>query len=222
LLGWHRPSHGDVLVEGHPLTGERQARLRNETAWVDPAVQLWNRSLLDNLRYGTSGVDPERIGEAVADAALQSVLERLPDGLQTRLGESGALVSGGEGQRVRLGRAFLRPGVRLAVLDEPFRGLDREHRRRLLQRARTLWSDATLLCITHDVGETLGFSRVLVLKDGRIVVDGEPAALARDPATHYAGLLALEDEVRDKLWTGPGWRRVWMRDGKLAPEEARA
>src|SRR6185503_5349512 len=91
-----------------------------------------------------------------------SILQKLPDGLQTSLGEAGGLVSGGEGQRVRLGRGALRTGARLAILDEPFRGLDRERRRTLMDRVRRWWKDATLLCITHDVGETLDFERVIV------------------------------------------------------------
>ena len=111
-------------------------------------------------------------------ADLRDLLEKLPDGLQTRLGEGGALVSGGEGQRVRLGRGLLRPGVRLVILDEPFRGLDRERRRELLARARRWWRAATVLCITHDVGETQGFGRVLVVDGGQIVEDGAPADLA--------------------------------------------
>jgi ATP-binding cassette subfamily B protein len=141
-----------VLVDGLPLDDLQLAHLRQETAWVDPAIQLWNRSLLDNLCYGAAGNHAPPVAMAMAQAELQSVLERLPDGLQTILGEGGGLVSGGEGQRVRFGRALVRPGVRLVILDEPFRGLDREHRRILLERARQVWREATLLCITHDMG----------------------------------------------------------------------
>jgi len=159
LLGWHRPASGQVLVDGLPLDDLQLAHLRQETAWVDPAIQLWNRSLLDNLCYGAAGNHAPPVAIAMAQAELQSVLERLPDGLQTILGEGGGLVSGGEGQRVRFGRALVRPGVRLVILDEPFRGLDREHRRTLLERARQVWKGATLLCITHDVGATQGFAR---------------------------------------------------------------
>jgi ABC-type multidrug transport system fused ATPase/permease subunit len=53
LLGWHRPANGHILVDGELLHGQRLERLRQETAWVDPAVQLWNRSFLENLLYGT-------------------------------------------------------------------------------------------------------------------------------------------------------------------------
>jgi ATP-binding cassette subfamily B protein len=219
LLGWHRPADGRVLVDGEALDGERLARLRRETAWVDPAVQIWNRSLLENLRYGAGTPAGEAITEAIRLASLPGVLRKLPEGLQTPLGEGGGLVSGGEGQRVRFARGLLRPGVRLAILDEPFRGLDRKQRRELLARARHAWRGATLLCITHDVGETLAFPRVVVLEGGRIVEDGDPAALAALPDSRYQSLLTAERDVREDLWSSSAWRRLSMVDGRLSEQE---
>jgi len=192
LLGWYRAATGRILVDGVPLDSGCLAQLRQETAWVDPAVQLWNCSLLDNLRYGARGEGSPPLASVIAQADLRSVLERLPDGLQTPLGEGGGLVSGGEGQRVRFGRALLRPGVRLVILDEPFRGLDRERRRELLARARRLWRHATLLCITHDVGATQTFDCVLVVEGGRIVERGAPADLAAQPEARYRTMLGLQ------------------------------
>ena len=159
-------------------------------------------------------------GQVIAQAHLRSILERLPDGLQTRLGEGGALISGGEGQRVRLGRAMLRPGVRLVILDEPCRGLDREQRRELLARARQLWRQATLLCITHDVGETQAFDRVLVMDGGRIIEDGAPADLAAQPQSRYSALLDAEVAVRQGLWSHGRWRRLWLNAGRLVEDDA--
>src|SRR5262249_4895737 len=174
---------------GLPLGGGDSAGGRTVTAWVDPAVQLWNRPLLDNLCYGVPDAPTSLVAQALAHADLRDVLDRLPDGLQTPLGEGGGLVSGGEGQRVRLGRALARRGVRLAILDEPFRGLDREQRCVLLQRARQEWRAATLLCITHDVQSTQAFDRVLVVEQGRIIEDDAPAHLATRPESRYRALL---------------------------------
>lgn len=215
LLGWHRAATGRVLVDGEPLTRERLERLRRETAWVDPAVQLWNRSLIENLRYGAPANSGLPLGATIDLADLHRVLEKLPDGLQTPIGEGGALLSGGEGQRVRLGRAMLKPGVRLVILDEPFRGLDRERRRDLLARARSLWSDATLLCITHDVSETRDFERVLLVDNGRIVEDGAPGEIAERANSRYRDLLEAEEMVREKLWASDEWRRLELDGGKL-------
>jgi ATP-binding cassette subfamily B protein len=215
LLGWQRPAAGEVKVDGRPLAGAELARLRTETAWVDPAVALWNRSLLANLVYGAPAQASPSIAHAIEAADLHDVLDKLEDGLQTPLGESGALVSGGQGQRVRLGRAMLRPDARLVILDEAFRGLGRDQREALLARVREYWRHATLLCITHDVGETRSFERVLVVDGGRVVEDGPPARLAADASSRYRALLDAEDAVRDGLWSSAEWQRAWVDAGSV-------
>jgi ATP-binding cassette subfamily B protein len=212
LLGWHRPARGRILVDGTPLEGDRVAELRRESAWVDPAVQLWNTSLYENLRYGNDTSEP--VGNLVDPTGLRSLVEQLPDGLQTSLGEGGALVSGGEGQRVRMGRALARR-ARLAVLDEPVRGLDRTSRSALVTTARERFRDATLLFVSHDIEDTLAFDRVLVIEDGRVVEDGLPAALAADEASHYRALLDADRRVRERIWRGTGWRHVIVSGGSV-------
>ncbi|MFQ5350303.1 MAG: ABC transporter permease, partial [Thermoanaerobaculia bacterium] len=125
------------------------------------------------------------------------------------------LVSGGEGQRVRLARAMLRSDIRLAILDEPFRGLARDQRRGLLARARRLWSDATLLAVTHDIEETLYFDRVLVIENRRLIEDGRPVELAGQPDSAYRRLLVAERQVRAALWADTGWRRLRVEGGRI-------
>ena len=216
LLGWYRPNTCTVLVDGEPLAGPVLARLRQRTTWVDPMVQLWNRSLLDNLRYGREG-ERRSVGEAVEAAELDEVLARLPMGLQTLVGAGGALLSGGEGQRVRLGRGICRGIPSLVILDEAFCGLERARRSAMLTAARERWKDATLLCITHDIGQTRSFERVLVIEGGRIIEDGSPLALAQKPGSRYAGLLAAEERALARL-AGPEWRRLCVEGGHVTDE----
>jgi len=216
LLGWHRPCGGELLVDGAALDEAHLEQLRRQTAWVDPAVQLWNRSLLYNLKYGTESGQHRSVAKAMDRANLRRLLESLPHGLQTSLGEGGALVSGGEGQRVRMGRALLRDDVRLVVLDEPFRGLDREQRRELLARARQWWSAATLICVTHDVGETRSFERVLVVDQGAVVEDDAPGALERREDSVYRQMLDAERQVREGLWSSAAWQRLWLEQGRVS------
>jgi ABC-type bacteriocin/lantibiotic exporter with double-glycine peptidase domain len=205
LMGWHRASEGRVLVDGKPLDEES---LRRSIAWLDPGVQIWNRTLEENIRYGSGAVD---VQGAIAAAGLQPIAERL----QSPLGEDGGLVSGGEGQRVRFARAYLRPNARLAILDEPFRGLDHDTRKLLLQEARLRWAKATLLCITHDLTETLGFDRVVVVEQGAIREQGRPQDLAQDPHSRFSALLLAERQARQKLWSDPLWRRLKFESGGL-------
>jgi ATP-binding cassette subfamily B protein len=203
------------LIDGELLEGDRLQMLRRETAWIDPAVQIWNRSLLDNLRYGTHEPSGLPLSKIVELSELGSALKKLPDGLQTPMGESGALVSGGEGQRVRLGRGMFRPSVRLVILDEPFRGLDRKQRQELLSNSRHLWQQATLLCITHDVSETQTFERVIVIEQGQIVEDGAPLALVKRPGSRYGAMLEAEAALQKEWWRSPFWRRLRLENGKL-------
>ncbi|CAN5751073.1 hypothetical protein BH10CHL1_BH10CHL1_00330 [soil metagenome] len=212
LLGWHYPNAGQILIDGELLDYARLQQLRNEMAWVDPTIQLWNRSFLYNLRYGGGQIPMNFI---IEQADLRTVLERLPDGMQTRLGGEGRLISGGEGQRARFGRGMQRQDARLVVLDEPFRGLDRDKRRTLLASARTYWPDATLLCVTHDVGQTQSFERVLVVENGGILEDGAPSELLARPGSRYKALLDAEDAVREKLWASEAWRRLWLENGQI-------
>jgi ATP-binding cassette subfamily B protein len=219
LLGWHRAVAGGVRVDGVELGGPSLERLRRETVWVDPTVYLWNRSLHENLAYGLAAA-PASLDEAVRDAELVGVVERLPGGAASPLGEAGALLSGGEGQRVRFARGLLREAPRLVILDEPFRGLSRDQRRLLLSRARARWAGATLICVTHDIEETRGFPRVLVVAEGRVVEDGEPGALAARAGSRYASLLQAETRVRLSAWSRAGavpWRRLRMEGGRVVP-----
>lgn len=215
LLGWHKPTGGEFEVDGKPLDAAGLQALRRQTAWVDPQVQLWNESLLDNLAYGIGPDQPLAAGRVIEQANLGRVIQNLPGGLQSALGEGGALVSGGEGQRVRMGRAYGRPGVRLAILDEPARGLDRGMREEFMTRARANWRGATLLCITHDVASTKLFPRVLVIEHGQVLEDGDPAELYVREGSRYRQLCDREDEVLARLWNGAAWRRFRMDEGVL-------
>jgi len=214
LLGLHRPVAGTVRVDGRTFGPAELEALRERTVWVDPSVYLWNRSLAANLAFGLPSPEID-LAPAIGDAELAEVARRLPRGAETPLGEAGALLSGGEGQRVRFGRGVLRPRPALVILDEPFRGLAREQRAALLARARRLWSEATLLCVTHDIGETERFARVLVVADGKIVEDGAPDALKARPESRYAALRQAEQRVRAASWSASAWRRVRLEGGRV-------
>lgn len=218
LMGWHRLATGELRIDGERTDSATLHALRRNIAWVDPGIQLWNRPFAENLAYASEDDGYARMGSAIDAATLRGVLQKLPQGLQSYLGEGGGLLSGGEGQRVRLARALMQSHVRLALLDEPFRGMDRGQRAALLAQARQWWKDMTLLCVTHDVGETRAFDRVLVVEDGRIVEDGTPAALVAG-SSRYRQLLDAEELVQKQLWQGAQWRHLRMHEGRVQSEK---
>jgi ATP-binding cassette subfamily B protein len=211
LFGWWKASGGAIEVNGRALDA---ASVRQSSVWIDPSVHLWNRSLFSNVSYGNNAGASE-IGQAIDSALLRRVLESLPDGLQTKLGEGGGLVSGGESQRVRVARAMANPNARLAILDEPFRGLDAEKRSELLKNARRQWRNCTLLCVTHDMRETLEFDKVIVVENGTVIEQGEPRELARRADSRYAQLLRAEAQAGAALWSSDKWRRIRVQSGRL-------
>ncbi|EPX61714.1 hypothetical protein D187_010333 [Cystobacter fuscus DSM 2262] len=214
ILGFLPPAEGSLLIDGNILTQERLRALRSSTAWIDPNAQLWNRTMLENLTYGSTLDGRRALDEVLARADLYPVLERLPHGLRTLIGDGGGLLSGGEGQRVRIGRAFSKTQVKLAILDEPFRGLDRKKRAALLREARELWRDATFLFISHDIQDTTSFPRVLVVEGGRIVEDGLPERLLNSQS-RYSRLFHAERELRSEFWEAEQWRRIRLTDGRF-------
>ena len=171
----------------------------------------------ENIRYASGAGDVARLPFALSEAELYEVLQCIPD-LQMPLGEGGGMLSGGEGQRVRLARALMQHAPRLVILDEAFRGMDRTMREELLRRCRRLWRDATLLFVTHDVDETLACDRVMVMKGGRVVEYDTPGALLAREDSLFHRMREANRAIRDEVWGSAVWRRMEMRQGRLAEE----
>ncbi len=202
LLGFQPVTSGELLVNDRVATPAVLAKLREKTVCIDSELYLWNRSILDNLLYG-SRPDSAALDSALADAQVKPDLVRMREGLATRVGENGARLSGGEGQRVRIARGLLSEDPALLLLDEPFRGMDRAQRGELLEAVLARWPGVTTLFVSHDVAETLAFDRVLVIADGTVVEDGEPRALSALPDSRYAALLRAEpaaERARVAAW----------------------
>lgn len=213
LLGWQTPTQGEVKVDGKLLQGETLLQLRQHTAWVDANVQLWDRSLLENLNY-------DHANGKVNDAGLGNVLAGLANGLQTPLGEDGKRLSGGEGQRVRIARALGVDKLRLVILDEPCRGLDRAAREQLLQKIRTTHAQATLICITHDISEAIKFPHVIVVSQGTLLEQGNPQTLLATQDSAFNYLRECEQKVLHTILKDQRWQQLNIVNGRLQRDTA--
>lgn len=219
LLGLLDTSTGSIRIDGVPLSSYDVGKLRREAVWVDPTVQLWNRSTLHNLQFGNPRGARHPLESVLEQIDLKSVIDRMPLGLATPLGESGARVSGGEGQRVRIARALMRSATRLVLLDEAFRGLDREARRAMSRTVRELAGSRTVIEVTHDVADTREFDRVLVIEEGTLVEQGAPDELLAKRGSRYAELINADAMVLHGIWDDTGWRHVRVEQGGIRDHE---
>lgn len=148
LLGLISPDAGSVTVGGVDLNDLDIDSWRSRLAWVPQHPHLFAASLADNVRLGRPDAPPGDVAGAVADAGLEEVVDRLPRGLDTRLGERGAGLSAGERQRVALARAFLMDAP-LLLLDEPTANLDGATEETVLAGIRRLVEGRTVLLVAH-------------------------------------------------------------------------
>ncbi|MCK7623318.1 thiol reductant ABC exporter subunit CydD [Streptomyces sp. RS10V-4] len=148
VLGFTAPSEGRVLVDGQDLAGLSPESWRGRIAWVPQHPHLFAGSLAENVRLARPDADDAAVREALRDAGALEFVDALPDGLDTRLGESGAGLSAGQRQRLALARAFLadRP---VLLLDEPTANLDGETEQAVVEAVRRLAAGRTVLMVVH-------------------------------------------------------------------------
>ncbi len=157
-LGFLPPETGEICLNGRPPRPER-------FAYLPQRPHLFRGSLRDNLQIAKPDADDVELARALAAAGLAELLARLPEGLDTPIGEDGAGLSGGERQRLALARAFLHPGEAV-LLDEPSAHLDPESERHLIQGLLQLKKDRPVLAVAHRPELIAAADRVLWLENG--------------------------------------------------------
>jgi ABC-type multidrug transport system fused ATPase/permease subunit len=180
LLGFHEPEAGAVLVDGVDVRGLSLADWRRQIGLVPQDVFLWNASIRTNLTYpAESGGDPA-VAQALRLAQLEDFVARLPDGLDTVVGERGLAVSAGERQRLALARALLRQ-PRLLLLDEATAALDAITEQRVREALLGVRTGRTVVVVAHRLTTVLDADRILVVEQGRLVEEGSPGELLARP-----------------------------------------
>ena len=187
---FYDPQAGTVRLDGIPLTSADPAAIRRRIAFVPQEGVLFSASARDNLRYGNWEASEEEIWSAARAANATEFLERLPEGLDTYLGENGTQLSGGQRQRVAIARALLRDSP-ILLLDEATSALDAESERLVQDALERLMENRTTLVIAHRLATVRAADRIVVMEDGRIVEQGSHAQLA-DNGGLYARLASLQ------------------------------
>jgi ATP-binding cassette, subfamily C, bacterial CydD len=191
LLGFITPDQGEILVNGAPLNDIDPGHWRRQVGWVGQNPLLFHGSLRENLLLGRPDAGEDRVTEAARAAGVLDFARRLPQGLDTSVGEQGVGLSRGEAQRVALARVFLK-GAPVLLLDEPTAGLDADTELRVLAAIESFRVGRTVLTVTHRLADIRRADHILVMEEGRIIEDGPPAALlsAGGPFQRLASPLA--------------------------------
>jgi len=179
---FYDPTSGTVSLDGIPLPDIARVELRKSVAVVTQELFLFHASLRENICYGVPDAADAQIAAVVEAAQLQDLVERLPDGLSTVVGERGYRLSGGEKQRVAIARALLRQAPYL-LLDEATSSLDSEAERRIQAALEKLVEGRTTIAIAHRLSTIQRADQILVVQQGRIVERGTHMALL-----HQSGL----------------------------------
>ncbi|WP_432903169.1 thiol reductant ABC exporter subunit CydD [Micromonospora matsumotoense] len=179
LLGFVTPTAGRITVAGVDLADVDPDDWRRQIAWVPQRAHLFAATLADNIRLSAPDTPDVALAGAVTDAALDEVVNALPDGLGTLLGERGHGLSSGQRQRVALARAFLRDAP-LVLLDEPTARLDTASETTVLAATRRLVAGRTALLVAHRPALLADADRVLHVAAGRVTeLTPTPAGEAR-------------------------------------------
>ena len=172
VLGLHTPQSGEITVDGRPIRDDI-AGWQRSIGLVPQSVYLLDASLRDNIVFGldSEGVDEARLLDVVWRAQLTELLDELPEGLDSSLGDGGSRVSGGQRQRIGIARAlYVQPA--LLVLDEATSALDNETERRVTETIESIRGSVTTIVVAHRLSTVRTCDEVLFLEGGKVASRG--------------------------------------------------
>lgn len=183
-IGFWRSQEGRILIDGEDINDLDMRTVRNHMAVVPQHTILFSGTLRENICYGMDDVNDAAIWEAIRQANLSSVLENMPDGLETRIGENGVKLSGGQRQRVAIARAMIRD-PKIIILDEATSALDVISEREVQEAIEHLVAGRTTLIVAHRLSTIRHADRVVVMKDGACIEMGTQSELMKQKGEFY-------------------------------------
>lgn len=198
-------TQGRVMVGGVDVRQMSSGQLAGQISQIFQDAYLFQGSIADNIRIGKPDATDAQVMQAATQAGVLEIIERLPQGLDTPVGEGGARLSGGERQRISIARALIKEAPILLV-DEATAALDAENQAAIAQALARLRGTRTLIVIAHQLSTVVMADQILVLDHGQISEQGSHAQLNAKPGL-YAHFLAQRQAAK-------GWRIAGESDGE--------
>ena len=186
LVRFWNPVSGLIRLGDQDIRTLGEGDLRRAISVVSQQPHMFNASLRENLQIAQPGASDDDLWAALESARLKAFVKKLPDGLDTWVGEDARLLSGGQARRVAVARAILHDAP-VWVLDEPTEGLDTLTERQLMQVLERKTKDRTLLLITHRLVDLHWMDLIVMMEKGKVVDQGNHQELLENNA-HYAAL----------------------------------
>ena len=195
LFRFYDVTGGRILIDGQDIRDVTQDSLRAAIGVVPQDTVLFNDTIGYNIGYGRPGASQEEIEQAAKFAQVHDFVLRLPEGYDTRVGERGLKLSGGEKQRVAIARTILKD-PRILILDEATSALDTRTEQDIQSALRAVANDRTTLVIAHRLSTVVDADEIIVLQDGQVAERGSHASLLASGGI-YARMWALQAAEQD-------------------------
>ena len=169
---------GSIKINGYDLRDITQDSLHQNIATIPQDVCLFNRTLLENIRYGDTEASNKEVEAAAKKAYADIFIKQFSDGYNTKVGDRGIILSGGERQRIAIARAILKKAP-ILIFDEATSALDSQSEIHIQKSLKNLMKGKTVLAIAHRLSTLREMDRILVFDKGKIVEDGNHEALLK-------------------------------------------
>lgn len=194
LMGLIQPEQGQIFIDGAPLDEESLLPLRRAVSYVPQDPFLFHATIRENMKLVDPIATEEEIWEALTLSASDEFVAKLPNGLDTVLGDRGVRLSGGERQRIVLARAILRkPSI--LVLDEATSALDSENERHIQETLERLKGSITIIIIAHRLSTVRHADQVIIMDHGKIMQQGGYQQLAKETNGSFSKWIGHQSEA---------------------------
>ena len=184
LFRFYDPDEGQIKIDGQVIKDVQQSSLRAEIAVVPQDTVLFNTTIAENIAYGRPEASMKEIREAAKLASLDQFIEMLPDGYDTKVGERGLKLSGGEKQRVAIARAIIK-NPSIFLFDEATSALDSRTEKEIQQSLEAISQGRTTLVIAHRLSTVVNCDNIIVLNDGQVAEQGTHQDLLAKNGMYY-------------------------------------